>query len=115
MPVSVAAEGTSTPTLGTASTLATITPPTGGAVYVLHVDAANLANGETLTLVLRTRARPSGTTRDAYTGTYQHTQSDPVKPSPAVFVPPGSQLVATLRQDGGTARAFDWAVLRIDA
>lgn len=115
MPVSIAAQGTTTPTLGTASTLATITPPTGGGVYLLQVDAANLANGETLTLVLRTRARPSGTTRDAYTATWAHVQSDPIKPSPVVAVPAGSELVATLRQNGGTARAFDWAVLRIDA
>jgi hypothetical protein len=115
MPASIASENTTTPTLATDTTLVTQAGPTGGGCYVLHVDAVNLANGETLTLTLRTRARPGGTTRTAFSAPYQHTQSDPVKISPLIAVPSGSELIAVLRQDGGTARAFPWALIRIDA
>ena len=115
MPASVAAENTTTPTLGVDATLVTQAGPSGGGVYCLHVDAANLVNGETLTLTLRTRARPGGTTRTLYQAAFAHVQADPIKQSPVVAVPASSELVAILRQDGGTARAFPWALIRLDA
>lgn len=115
MPASVVSENTTTPTLGVDATLVTQAGPTGGGVYCLHLDAVNLANGETLTLTLRTRARPSGATRTLYQTAVTHVQSDPIKQSPVIAVPAGSELVAVLRQDGGTARAFPWALIRIDA
>lgn len=115
MPASVAAENTTTPTLATDTTLTTTAGPTGGGCYVLHVDAVNLVNGETLTLTLRTRARVSTTTRTAYVGIYPNVQSDPIKISPLIPVPASSELVAIIRQDGGTARAFPWSLIRIDA
>lgn len=114
MPVSVAAQNTTTPTLATDTTLVTQSAPTGGGCYILHVDAVDLANGETLTLTLRTRARPGGTTRTAFVGCYSHAQSDPIKVSPLVAIPELSEVVAVLRQDNGTARAFPWALLRVD-
>lgn len=115
MPASVASENTTTPTLATDTTLVTQAGPTGGGCYILHVDASALVNGETLTLTLQTRARPTGTTRTAFSSTYSHTQADPIKVSPLIPVPVSSSLVAILRQDGGTARAFPWALIRVDA
>ena len=115
MPASIAAENTATPTLATDTTLVTQAGPIGGGCYILHVNAVNLLNGETLTLTLRTKARPTGTTQTAFVGTYSHIQSDPLKISPLIAVPVGSELVVILRQDGGTARAFNWSLIRIDA
>ena len=114
MPVSIATSGSQTATLDTDHTLATQTAPTGGAIYQLRVDANALANGERLILRLQTRARVADTTRDLYATTFEHTQGDPIKDSPAVAVPAGSEVVAILRQEGGTGRAFPWALYRLD-
>ena len=114
MPASVAAENTTTPTINIDSTLVTQAGPTGGGVYLLHVDAINLLNGETLILTLSTRARVSTTTRIAFQAAYTHTQHDYIKISPLIAVPAGSELIVTLRQEGGTARAFPWALIRVD-
>jgi hypothetical protein len=114
MSVSVTTDGSQTATLNTDHTLVTQTGPTGGAVYQLRVDAAALVNGERLILTLRTRARTSGTTRAIYRAVFDDVQSDPIKDSPAVAVPATSELVAVLRQERGTGRAFPWALLRLD-
>lgn len=114
MPVSVAASGSQTATLTTEHTLVTQAGPTGGAVYQLRVDSANLANGETLTLALRTRARSGDTTRTIYTAVFTNVQGDPIKDSPAIAVPVSNETMVTLKQDGGTGRAFPWALMRLD-
>lgn len=114
MPVSIAASGSQTATLDTDHTLATQAGPTGGAVYQLRVDAVNLANGERLILTLRSRARAADTTRQLYHATFEHAQASPIKDSPMVAVEVGNELVAVLRQEGGTGRAFPWALRRVD-
>lgn len=118
MPVSVAASGTQTATLATDHTLTTTNPPSGGAVYQLRVDSNAMAAGETLTLTLQTRALNTGTTRTLYQAVYANAQGEPIKDSPAVGVQydatTNSEIKAILRQDGGTGRAYPWALLRLD-
>lgn len=114
MPVSVAASGSQTATLNTDHTLDTETGPTGGAIYQLRVDADALANGERLILTVQTRARSTDTTRTVYEAVYEHDQPDPIKDSPAVAVQVSGEWKAILRQEGGTGRAYPWAVLRLD-
>jgi Cu/Zn superoxide dismutase len=111
---SVASSGSQTATLTTEHTLTTQTPSTGGALYQLRVDAFNLANGETLVLKLKTMPRTGDTSRALYTTVFTHAQGDPIKDSPAVYVPASADLVATLTQTGGTGRAYPWALYRLD-
>lgn len=113
MPASNAAEGSQTATLATDHTLATVTVPAGGASYALYVDKANLTGTESVRLTLRARARAGDTTRDAYETVF--TQDGPhLTISPVLSLDAGNQLVAVLRQEGGTGRAFPWAIRRID-
>lgn len=114
MPISIATSGSQTATLNTDHTLATQAGPTGGAIYQLRVDTNALANGERVLLTLQTRARVADTTRTLYQAVFEHAQGDPIKDSPAVAVPASSEVVAILRQEGGTGRAFPWALYRLD-
>jgi hypothetical protein len=114
MPVSVASSGSQTATLATDHTVATLSAPANGGVYLWRVDTANLVNGETLILTLKTRARAADTTRQVYQGVFAHIQSDPIKDSPAIAIENGNELVAILRQEGGTGRAFPWSLKRLD-
>lgn len=114
MPVSISASGSQTATLNTDHTLVTQTAPTGGAIYQLRVDTNALANGERVILTLQTKTRTTDTTRTVYRAEFNDIQSDPIKDSPAVAVVATSDLVAILRQEGGTGRAFPWALYRLD-
>lgn len=117
MPVSISASGSQTATLSpvTDHTLVTQTAPTGGAIYQLRVDTNALANGERVILTLQTKTRTSDTTRTVYRAEFNDIQSDPIKDSPAVAVVATSELIAILRQEGGTTgRAFPWALYRLD-
>ena len=109
MALAVVASGTQTATLTTEHSLAVSTT---GKTYVLCVDTAALVNGETLTLRLKTKILSAGTQRLAYEGIFLHVQAEPAKYS--VPVPANIEIEATLRQDGGTGRAFPWSLLSID-
>lgn len=113
MPVSIAASGSQTATLATNHTLVTQAGPAGGGNYVLVVDKAALSGTEILELRMQTRARSGDTTRDVYVSTFS-TDGPGVVISPVVPVESGNQLVCILRQEGGTGRAFPWALKRID-
>ena len=110
MAISSAASGTQTATLTTEHTLATVTTP---GTYVLNVDTAALVNGETVALRAKVKTLSAGTSRQAYEGYFVHLQQNPSKFS--IPVPALIEVVFTLRQDGGTGRAFPWNVIRIDA
>jgi hypothetical protein len=77
-------------------------------VYVLVVDAANLANGETLTLRIKRKARSGDTERLAYEIVVSNVLASPVIVSVPVPAPHGATF--TLRQDNGTGRSFPWEV-----
>lgn len=108
MALTSAASGTQTATLDTEHTLTT---KTDAGVYVLVVDTANLANDETLELKLKTKVKSGGTSRLAYSAIYKHIQGDPNKYS--IPVPVDTEIIATLKQTGGTGRDFDWNLLVI--
>ncbi len=116
MPVSIAASGSQTATLNTDHTLTTTAGPTGGGVFQLRVDTNALVNGETVFLTVQTKTRSTDVTRQVYPrAVFTHVQQDPIKDSPAIAVPNGCEIVAILRQEGGTGRAFPWALYRLDA
>lgn len=105
------AGGSQTATLNTDHTLVTYAP-TSPENLLLRVDANALANGETLILTISTRARAGGTTRVLERLVYAHAQDRPILDSlPFVGV---EQVVCVLRQEGGTGRAFPWALIRLN-
>jgi len=105
MALSVKSSGSQTATLATDHTLLS-TPDSG--VYVMVVDAANLANGETLILTIQRKARSGDTIRTAYTAVFQHALGSPLLLSPPVPCPVGADFI--LRQEGGTGRAYPWSI-----
>ena len=107
MPSSVAS-GTQTAVVSTEHTLAT---DTTGQTYVLVIDCANLAMGDTVEIRLYTKCLSGGTERLAYLRSYAHVQGEPIKYS--VPVPADQHVKATLKQTAGSARQFPWSLLRI--
>lgn len=115
MPVSISASGSQTATINQDHPLVAQTAPTGGAIYQLRVDTNALANGERVILTLQTKTSTSDTTRTVYRAEFNDIQSDPIKDSPAVAVVATSELIAILRQEGGSiGKAFPWALYRLD-
>lgn len=102
------AEGSQTATIDTEHTLTTITD---AGVYVLTVDINNMVLGDTLELRAKLKVRSTGTTRELYFATYAHAPTQPVVAS--IPVTTISECVFTLKQTGGTGRAFPWEVVEI--
>lgn len=109
MAVTVVASGSQTATVGTEHILNGSAITTAG-IYVLAVDIANLAAGETVEFRIYGKARSTDTERLLF--------------GPAIYGPivPNQLLVYstpvvspnsakfTLKQTAGTGRAFPWAV-----
>lgn len=108
MAVTSVGSGTQTATIDTEHTLDTET--TAG-VYILVVDASNMANGDVVTLRLKTKYATGGTSRLAFEATYAHAQAMPNIYSPPV--PVDTEIIATLEQTDGTGRAFYWNLLKL--
>lgn len=105
MALNSAASGAQTAVTGVEHALATIT---SAGVYIVTVDLAQLANGERVTIQIKTRTRSADTTR-LYARVYaSHALADPIFKS--VPVPSGHELVVTLQQDGGSGRTFPWDI-----
>lgn len=109
MPISSAASGTQTATVGTEHTLATLTVV---GTYVLNVDTTNLVAGEAVTLRIKTKTLSAGASGLAFDATYKHGQGKPQKYS--IPVPVLVEGVFTLQQTGGTGRAFPWNIAKLD-
>lgn len=103
---SVQDSGSQSATLTTEHTLATVT---AAGTYQLAVDANALAAGETLTLRIYGKARSADTERLAYKASFAGEAIDaPLLMSLPVVSPHHAKF--TLEQNGGTGRAFPWAV-----
>ena len=99
---------TTTPTVGTESSLATSTT---NATFVYEVDMSALASGEVVELRVKGTTLTGGTAGLMWKATYQaplvcvRVQSPPVASDISINV--------TLKQLSGTARAFPWKLLRV--
>jgi hypothetical protein len=102
--------GTQTATLTTEHTLLD-TPDAGS--YALLADLNNLANGETVELLIYAKVLSGGTYRVGFRRAYTNAQDKPFSQSFPVMAPNGAKF--TLRQTGGTGRAFPWNVVQLDA
>ena len=110
MPESIAS-GSQTATLDTDHTLFTQAAPAGGAAYFFRVSSANLEDSEILVLRFQSRVSALAAFEDVYRSVYRHTQSDTLKVSPIIPVEAAIEVRAILRQEGGTGRAFLWALV----
>lgn len=112
MSVTAAGSGTQSASISTEHTLLDVN--TAG-VYTLHVDAINMASGDTLELRVYQMVLTSGTRRVAYFKTFYGAQSadDEIK----ISVPIANELTDsgslrfTLKQTAGTGRSYPWKVL----
>ncbi len=105
MAASVYDSNSQTATLTNEHPLVTVT---AAGTYQLVVDAANLVNGEYLTLRIYGKARSTDSERLLHEMTYAHVQTCPLITSIPIVSPHHSKF--TLEQNGGTGRAFPWAV-----
>ena len=107
MPTSVAS-GTQSATVSTEHDLAT---DTTNKTYVLVVDLANLVNGDTVELRLKTKVLSGDSEQLAYIAVYSHAQGVLNAYSPPV--PADISVKATLKQTAGTGRSFKWKLLAL--
>lgn len=113
MAVAVAASGTQTATVGTEHTLATLAGP---GVYVVKVDAANLAAQDVLELRIKGPALNAGTARVLFYAAFYGVQAsdDAMKVSvPVVVDSAAGAHVVTLLQLKGTSRTFPYTILSL--
>jgi hypothetical protein len=108
MAVASVGSGTQTAVVTTEHTLITVS---GAGVYVLVVDTNAMVAGDILLLNLKTKDKPGGTSRLAYSATYAYIQTEPHKYS--IPIPVDTELIATLTQSAGTSRDFDWNLLKL--
>ena len=113
MAVTAQSSGTQTATVTTEHTLLDVAV---AGTFTLHVDAVNLAAGDTLELRVYQIVLTSGTRRVAYFQNYYDAQAadDLIK----ISVPISNELTDagslrfSLKQTTGTSRTFPWKVLK---
>jgi len=102
------ASGTQTAVVTTEHTLATVA--TDG-TFVLYVDTSNMVLIDELELRVKVKVTSGGTTREFLVATYTHVQGQPIKASiPCASI---NECVFTLKQTAGTARTFDWEIVKL--
>ena len=89
----------------------TLDTETIAGVYVLIVDMNNLADGDVVILRIKTKNQTGSTSRLAYEATFSNAQAEINKYSPAI--PVDIEIICTLEQTDGTARDFDWNLLKM--
>lgn len=113
MAVTAQGSGTQTATVGTEHVLADVAI---AGTFTLHVDASNMASGDTVELRIYQIVLTGGTRRVAYLQAYSGAQSadDMIK----ISIPVSNELTDagslrfSLKQTLGTGRAFPFKVLR---
>lgn len=107
----VAADGSQTATLTTEHTLLDNTGAATAGYYQLVVDTVNLLTGEDLELLIYEPARSGGTVRVTERIFLTGALGDPIVKSNMHACPFGVKV--TLKQTGGTGRAFPWCVRNV--
>ncbi len=100
--------GTTSPTVGVETTLAT---DTNNGTFVLEVETTNMVNGDLLEIRVYTITLAAATLTQAWKGTYQHAQINNHKISPPIAS--DQSIKCTINQVAGTSRSFPWKMLRI--
>lgn len=95
----------------TVDVLSTLATQTTAGVYVLVVDTVNMVNGDVTVLSIFTKCVHDGTSRLAFEASYGNIQIEPIKYSPPI--PVDVEIICTLMQTDGTARDYDWSLLKV--
>lgn len=101
------ASGTQSATISTEHTLTTKTT-TG--IYVLRVDVAAMASGDTTVIRIKTKTLSGGTARIEQEVTLSGAQNIAAWVSEPV--PVDVEIACTLTQTAGTGRSYPWKLLR---
>lgn len=107
MGLTAVANGTQAATISTEHSL---TQQTGIGIYVLVVDTAAMASGDTLVVRLKTKVLSEGTSRITQEITMTGAQTVPNWRSEPI--PVDVEIIATLLQSAGTGRSYPWKLLR---
>ena len=99
--------GTTTPVVGTPSTLFT---DTNNATFQFAIDTTNMAVGDLLEVQITSINLSGGSQIVMWEGFYQHAQVTPLKVTP--YISSDQSVQAVINQLAGTARAFAWKMLR---
>lgn len=108
MAITQVTSGTQTATISTEHTLTT---QTAAEIYVLAVNLANMASGDTTTLRVKTKVLTGGASTLAFEQQYVGAQTEDVSYSPPI--PSAHQIVVTLQQTAGTGRSYEWSLLKV--
>ena len=100
--------GTTTPVVGTPSTLFT---DTNNGMFQFFINTSNMALGDLLLVQINSINLSGGSQTLMWEAFYQHVTVCPLKASPYVWSDQSVQVI--INQLAGTARAFDWKLLRI--
>lgn len=103
------ASGSQTATVTTEHTLGSEITVAG--TYMLVVDTANMVNGDTLELRVKTKCKSGSSAVLHQLATFADVQVTPNKYSMPVPIDTG--VTFTLKQTTGTGRAFPWNVLKV--
>ena len=101
----IAAIGTQTAVVGTKHQLF---ETTSSGVYMLMIDASNMANGDKIELFIEIALKSGGSLIQTHYATFAHAQADSGKQSVPVAAPFGARF--HIKQTAGTARSFDWCI-----
>lgn len=97
--------GSQTAIVGTEHTLDTIAV---AGSYVLSVDLSGMADGDELTLRVKTKIRSVGVTRTTYIASYANAQS--ILNALSIPIASPHEFVTTLEQTAGTGRPYNWEI-----
>jgi len=103
------ARGTQTAVVGTEHTLASSTT---AKTRVLLVDVAAQLAGDVVELRISGPVLASGTSRLILMSAFSGVLADPHTQSLPIIMPHGGTI--TLKQTGGTARAYPWTIVTLD-
>lgn len=105
------ASGSTTPVVGTETTLASSTSLSQGGSFEAQIDLSNMADGDVLEVRYYNQANSSSSlVQQAYMA-FANAQADALPPLPAV--PAVNAWKVTINQTAGTARAYQWAVYNL--
>lgn len=105
MAVTLATSGSTTPTVGTESSLYSTT--TAGN-YAGCIDTTNMVNGDTVEIRVYGKARSTDTKAIIYFAAFSNVQIDPLKLS--IVAPTPHYWEVSIKQTEGTAKAFAWGI-----
>jgi hypothetical protein len=105
------ASGSTTPTIGTETTLASATSLSQGGTFLPQIDLSNMADGDATEIRIYCQANASSSLVTQCYMAFANAQGDPLPPLPALPATIGWKV--TINQTTGTARAYQWSVLNL--